>query len=125
MESAAVESREKAAIVDVVLDYFEGWFTGDEERMRRALHPRLAKRRLADDEAGLVESTTAGMIEATAAGAGVQPLESTAIEVEVVDVYDPIATVVVRSTVYREYVQLVRTSEGWKIVNTLYVRTAA
>jgi len=26
----------------------------------------------------------------------------------------------VRSAVYREYVHLVRTTDGWKIVNTLY-----
>ena len=30
---------EEAAIVCVVLDYFEGWYDGDVERMRRALHP--------------------------------------------------------------------------------------
>ena len=35
------------AIVDTVLDYFEGWFDGDRARMERALHPELAKRRAA------------------------------------------------------------------------------
>ena len=34
------------AIVRCVLDYFEGWFEADPERMRRALHPDLAKRSL-------------------------------------------------------------------------------
>jgi hypothetical protein len=29
-------------------------------------------------------------------------------------------TVTVRSAVYREYVQIAQTAEGWKIVNTLW-----
>jgi hypothetical protein len=40
-----------------------------------------------------------------------------------VDVHDTIANATVRSAVYREYVQLVRTPEGWKIVNTLWEST--
>jgi hypothetical protein len=44
------------------------------------------------------------------------------IRVEVVDVYDTIAAVVVRSAVYREYLHLVRTSAGWKIANALWQR---
>ena len=42
------------------------------------------------------------------------------IEVTVEDVHETIANVTVRSAVYREYLQLVRTAEGWKIVNTLW-----
>ena len=38
----------EAAIVDAVLDYFEGWF-GDAYRMERALHAGLAKRSLDKD----------------------------------------------------------------------------
>jgi hypothetical protein len=33
-----------------------------------------------------------------------------------------IANVTVRSAIYREYVQLVRTSRGWKIANVLWDR---
>src|SRR5687767_3453035 len=47
----AVEERNvvEAAVVDAVLDYFEGWFDGDAGRMERALHPGLAKRGLEKD----------------------------------------------------------------------------
>jgi hypothetical protein len=34
-----------------------------------------------------------------------------------------IASVTVRSPIYQEYVHLVRTRDGWKIVNTLWQRT--
>jgi hypothetical protein len=115
---------EREAIVAVALDYFEGWFTADAGRMQRALHPGLAKRRLADDERALAESTATGMVEATAAGEalrrGRDPGE---IIVEVVDLYDRIATAVVRSDVYREYLHLARTRDGWKIVNALWAFT--
>src|SRR4051812_14973787 len=35
---------DSAAIKATALDYIEGWYTGDAERMERALHPELAKR---------------------------------------------------------------------------------
>lgn len=41
---AAVSDADKAAITQTALDYLEGWYAGDGERMERALHPELAKR---------------------------------------------------------------------------------
>jgi len=35
---------DKAAIRQTALDYIEGWYEGNSERMERALHPDLAKR---------------------------------------------------------------------------------
>jgi hypothetical protein len=37
-----------------------------------------------------------------------------------VDVHGTIASVVVDSNVYREYLHLVRTPDGWKIANALW-----
>lgn len=116
-EQTAVE----AAVVSTVLDYFEGWFDGDAARMEGALHPALAKRALATDGRTLDETTADWMIEATGRGVGRErDPGDRGIRVEVEDVHDTIANVTVRSSVYREYVQLVRTSEGWKIVNALW-----
>ena len=110
-----------SAIVACVLDYFEGWFDGDAERMERALHPGLAKRALEDDGRTLDETTAEWMIDATARGVGRErDPGDRGIEVEVEDVYETIANVTVRSAVYREYVQLVRTGDGWRIVNALW-----
>jgi hypothetical protein len=114
----------EAAIVNAVLDYFEGWFDGDASRMERALHPGLAKRGFETDGGTLDETTAEWMIDATARGVGgSRDPGDRQIEVEVEDVYGTIANATVRSAVYREYVQLVRTPEGWKIVNTLWVWT--
>jgi len=111
---------DRAAIVETVLDYFQGWFEGDVTRMERALHPSLAKRSLADDGQQVEHLTAPEMIDATARGIGTTRDEpDRRIEVDVEDVYGAIANVTVRSAVYREYLQLARTRDGWKIVNAL------
>ena len=111
---------EREAIIHAALDYFEGWFDGDVARMDRALHPDLVKRR-AGEELGV--TTKERMLELTAAGAGAEDGADRRLEVEVVEVYGDIATAVVRSAVYREYLHLVRTGESWKIANALWVPT--
>ncbi len=126
MEAKATRtSSDEAAVVAAALDYFEGWFEGDAARMDRALHPGLAKRSLSQvdpDSTELRSLTKERMVELTAAGGGRDdiPPEGLRIAVEVVDLYGNTATVVVRSAVYREYLHLVRTDEGWKIVNALW-----
>ncbi len=108
---------EREAVTRTALDYFEGWFDGDVERMNRALHAELVKRR-AGDELGMLSKQR--MLELTAAGAGAEDGADRRLEVEVVEVHGDIASVVVRSAVYREYLHLVRTGDGWKIANALW-----
>jgi hypothetical protein len=89
--------------------------------MERALHPGLAKRSLAEDGFGLDSDGAQEMIDATAAGQGKRrDPETRETDVRVVEIYEEIATVVVHSNVYREYLHLARTREGWKIVNALW-----
>jgi ketosteroid isomerase-like protein len=104
-------------VTQVALDYFEGWFDGDVARMDRALHPDLVKRR-AGDELGV--TTKERMLELTRAGSGAEDAADRALEVVVEDVSGEIASVTMRSAVYYEYLQLVRTSDGWKIANALW-----
>jgi Putative lumazine-binding len=112
-------------ITQAALDYFEGWFDGDVARMDRALHADLVKRGV-DDESeaeSLCMTTKQRMLELTATGQGAQEAEaagSRRLDVTVVDVYGDIASVTVRSAVYREYLHLVRTRDGWKIANALW-----
>jgi hypothetical protein len=121
-ERATNTSSDEAAVVAVALDYFDGWFEGDASRMDRALHPGLAKRSLrqVDPESAELRSLTKErMVELTAAGEG-KGDDPKRIDVEVVDLYGNIASVIVRSGIYREYLHLARTDEGWKIVNALW-----
>jgi len=107
-------------IVQSCLDYFEGWYDGDASRMARALHPELVKR---SPREGALDNTSAQwMIEATARGAGKRddPAERR-LEITVEHTYGAIANVTVMSVPYAEYVQLVRTTDGWRIANTLWL----
>ncbi len=111
-------------ITQTALDYFEGWFDGDVERMGRALHPDLVKRSPGGQQGATLGITTKErMLELTAAGDGIEDGVDRRLEVEVEDVRDDIASVTVRSAVYHEYLHLVRTPEGWKIANALWRHT--
>jgi hypothetical protein len=97
--------------------------------MKRALHPGLTKTGVVIDASGgrVTEPMTAGdMIGWTGDGEGVasRPADF-AYDVTVDDVYHQIATVTVHSTIYREYLHLVKTPAGWKILNALYTRVLA
>ncbi|MCU1592209.1 MAG: hypothetical protein JWP11_3465 [Frankiales bacterium] len=112
-------------ITRTVLDYFEGWYDGDVARMDRALHPELVKRTVRTDDVaepalGVVSKDR--MVELTGAGEGAQDAGDRRIDVTVVDVHDRIATVVVRTQVYREYLHLVRGDDtGWRIAHALWM----
>jgi hypothetical protein len=81
----------------------------------------LAKRSLADDGRNVEHLTAPEMIDATGRGIGMtRDVPNRRIEIDVEDVYGAIASVTVRSAVYREYLQLAHTRDGWKIVNALW-----
>ena len=122
--AADFSTADRAAIVGTALDYFEGWFNGDAARIERALHPELVKRSLrqaSSDPDQLATITARQMIEATARGEGKrEDPGDRRIEVDVEHLHGTIANATVRSAVYVEYLQLVHTRVGWKIVNALW-----
>jgi hypothetical protein len=119
-----VSPEDDAAIRACLLDYFEGWFDGDAERMDRALHPGLAKHALGQGptrEEILDVTTKDEMVKATERGQGRQrDLPDRAIRIDVTGVSGDIASATVLSAVYVEYALLARTSEGWRIMSTLW-----
>jgi Putative lumazine-binding len=127
-ESAIVSeeatSGDETAVEDAARDYIEGWFDGDRARMGRALHPELAKRSLERDASGAesIRTLTAReMIDMTASGKGQrEDVDDRRIEVEVHDVSEGIASATVRSALYIDLLQLVKTQEGWRIVNVAW-----
>ncbi len=121
-----MDDNDRAAITATLMDYFEGWFDGDAVRMERALHPELAKRGVRVDTSGdpaVASMTAPEMIGWTRGGEGTaEKPADLAINVKVNDIHGNIATATVYSAVYVEYAHLVRTPDGWKILNTVYVR---
>lgn len=102
-------------------EYFQSWFAGDGERMRACLHPALAKRTAEEPGAEsllLHEDPTETLVAdtATGEGTGFEPIQA----VTVLDVFRDIATVMVRSEPFVEYLHLARFGDRWLIVNALY-----
>ena len=90
-------------------------------RMGRMLHPDWPSAPRTTPPGELEKLTAREMIEATAKGIGkTRDVPDRRLEVEVEHVHREIANVTVRSAVYIEYLHLVRTREGWKIVNALW-----
>jgi hypothetical protein len=109
------------AVARVATAYFQAWFAGDGEGIRACIHPHLAKRTPEHPgEASLVlhEDPTERLVEDTASGEGTEfePVQ----EVTVLDVSGPVATAMVRSAPFVEYLHLARFGDRWLIVNALY-----
>lgn len=111
------DSAEVTAIEAVARDYIEGWYTGDVERMDRALHADLVKRILSGGT--FRQWTKERMVEMTASGGGESP--EAEFEIEVYDVSDGVATARTVSPEYIDYLHLAKTPDGWKIANVLFI----
>jgi Putative lumazine-binding len=118
---AEVPSADIEAITSVATEYFQSWFAGDGERMRPCLHPDLAKRTAeAPGTASMIlhEDPFEQLLADTASGEGTgfEPAQV----VTVLDACHDIATVMVRSEPFVEYLHLARFGDRWLIVNALY-----
>lgn len=129
MESASTIPRQEDfdAIWQATLDYVDGWYNGDANRMRRCLHPELVKRTLKwDRKSGdlvLGAPSSADMMVAfTEEGGGTAVLEPERVyQVTIVDIFRHIAMVKCVSPLYVDYLQLANFGDrGWLIVNVLW-----
>lgn len=112
MEAEAVEA--------VVLDYIDGWHSGDAQRMDRSLHDDLVKRRVSDEAApeDLSGVTKAQMVELTRDGGGRSP--GAAAEIVVHHVEGNIASAQVATEEFLDYLHLSKPSGSWRIVHDLF-----
>ena len=111
-----------AAIEACVRDYYEGWFAGDGERMARAVHPALAKRAFAQDRdrTPMIDETNADeMIDGAAAGAG-RTRAGTRLDIRIAEIGGGIASVNASTDHYVDLLHLIKTSDGWQIINALW-----
>jgi hypothetical protein len=111
------------AILVPARDYIESWLDGDVDRMARCLHPDLVKRAIdPESDSGVYTMSRDDMVGATASGRGTA-LERT-YDVRVLDAFGDIATVLVLSAAYMDYLHVARFDDGWRIVNVLWQRRA-
>jgi hypothetical protein len=116
---------DEVAIRMAAMDYEEGWFEGDANRMARCLHPDLAKRGIKLDPVSgkkfLNRLTKEDMVRYTREGGGTDlPREKLYYKVDVMEVFQEVAIVRAESYPYIDYLQLVKDEGQWLIVNILY-----
>lgn len=113
------------AIKSTALDYIEGWYEGNAERMERALHPELAKRIvLTDPASGRSRLDSMGamtLVQRVKAGGGTKtPKEQQQKDVTILDIYENAACVKVVAASWIDYLQVAKFNGRWVIVNVLW-----
>jgi hypothetical protein len=119
-----VSHPEEAAIKAAALDYIEGWYEGNAERMERAVHPELAKRIVGTDpqsgESRLNHQNATTLVQQTRNRAKPTPKEQQMKEVTILDVYENAASVKVVAVRWIDYLHIVKFNGSWKIINVLW-----
>ena len=113
-----------AAIEATCFDYVDGQLEGDPERVARALHPDLAKRRVlgetADERLGLRRMTREELVELTRQGALKTPREQWDRSCKVLDVAGNTAVARAETPWFVDFFHLGRFGDRWIIVNALW-----
>jgi len=106
------------AIQQTALDYIEGWYEGNAERMERSLHPQLAKRVIQNNMVYML--SVEQMMEYTRQGGGKRYTGQKIITATILDVYNNIATVKTVSPEYIDYLHIGKVNGKWVIINVLW-----
>lgn len=119
---------DSAAIRQTALDYIEGWYEGNAERMQRALHPELAKRMVSTDPSSgasrLNDMGAEQLVAGTRAGYGTQtPEAQRRRDVTILDIYENVASVKVVAKDWVDYLHVVKFDNRWVIINVLWELT--
>src|SRR5262245_48562942 len=108
----ADSAADRAAIEKTALDYIDGWYEGNAERMERALHPELAKRIVRPDPrlgSRLDQMGAMTLVQATRRGGGKQtPPDKRQHDVTILDVYENAASVKVVASDWIDYLHVAK-----------------
>ena len=120
-------SADSAAIRAAALDYVEGWYEGNPERMTRALHPELVKRIVVADTATgrsvLQNMGASALVNGTRHGYGKStPKDRQQKEVRILDIFGNAASARATMAEWIDYMQLAKVDGRWVIVNVLWER---
>lgn len=113
------------AIRKAALDYIEGWYTGDADRMAKAVHTELAKRIVATHpktgEEVFQHQDSTSLVTATNKGYGTKiPDGRRQKKVTILDVFEGAASAKIVAADWVDYLHLVKQNGDWRIVNVLW-----
>ena len=121
----AQTASDSAGIRQAALDYIEGWYAGDADRMARAVHPELAKRIVRTDpktsRSSLGQMGAMTLVNSTRMGGGKQtPEAQRRKDVRILDIFQGAAVARVDASSWVDYLELGKWNGQWVIVNVLW-----
>ncbi len=121
----AKDPSDKQQIRATILDYIEGYYSGDASRVERALSPSLAKRAVGKTKDGKIkihEETAEGFLKLTKSGDGPKsyPTSMRRAEIRVLDVYRNVASAKLIGADWMDYIHLSKQDGHWVIMNVLW-----
>ena len=121
---SAQSAADSVAIRQTALDYIEGWYEGNADRMERAVHPDLAKRIINTDQRGrnvLGHQSAMTLVQNTRRGGGKEtPVAQQRKDVRILDVFGNTASVRVDASGWIDYMHIAKWNGRWVIVNVLW-----
>jgi len=115
---------DREAIKATALDYIEGWYEGNADRMERALSADLAKRIVRTNDKGqsmIQQMSAMGLVQGVKRGGGKNtPKEKQQKDVTILDVYENAASAKIVASDWIDYLHLAKWNGRWMIVNVLW-----
>ena len=121
---------DRESITETALDYDQGWYAGDADRMERSLHPDLAKRvrwaTPASPKGKFGHMSAMTLVQKTRRGGGTDvPEDTRRTDVKILDIYGTAASVRLDMHDWIDYLHMSKIGERWVIVNVLWELTPA
>ena len=119
----AASPEDLAAIKATALDYAQSWYTGDADRMEKALSPDLAKRivRTRDGHSRIDQMGAMALVQGVRAGYGTKtPKEQQQADVTILDVFGNVASVKCVMSGWVDYMHIGKVDGRWVIINVLW-----
>ena len=122
--TVAQTDSEREAIKRTALNYAEGWYEGNADKMESALHPDLAKRIVRTNDkgqSGLGQMSAMSLVQGTRVGSGKQtPTAEQQKDVTILDVLGGAATVKLEMRDWVDYMHVGKFNGRWVIINVLW-----
>lgn len=123
--AAAQTAADTAGIREAALNYGEGWYEGNPDRMAKAVHPELVKRIIIQDtltKRSLIQNMGfTHLVNNTRRGGGkTTPVAQQEKAVAIYDIFGNTAVARLTMSGWIDYMQLARIDGKWIIVNVLW-----
>ena len=121
---AQSDTAERDAIKRTALNYAEGWYEGNADKMESSLHPDLAKRIVRTNDrgqSGLGQMSAMSLVQGTRGGSGKQtPAAEQQKDVTILDILGGAATVKLEMRDWVDYMHIGKFNGKWVIINVLW-----